>query len=105
MPLIWVENKNDSVVVGESAFIKLGGFQQCKRLELNYIQKIKKISSPEVVSAKLDAIGLDKIECLMEGDKNISNNKNYFLVYFYIFTIIIPAWGLATISLRDKLTM
>ena len=97
MPLICLENKNDSVVVGESASIKLQEVKMTvQRMKAKLYLEDKEIPSPDKVSAKLDATGLDKIEHLMEGDKNIFNDKNYFVEYFYNFTTIIPAWGLAT---------
>ena len=99
MPLICLEYKNDYVVVGESAFIKLREVKMTvQRMKAKLYLEDKKNSSPNanVVSAKLDVTRLDKIERLMEGDKNISNDKNYFLEYFDNFTTIIPAWGLAT---------
>ena len=97
MPLICLENKNDYVVIGESAFIKLREVKMTvQRMKAKLYLEDTKISSPDVFSAKLDATRLDKIERLMEGDKIISNDKNYFLEYFDNFTTIIPAWGLAT---------
>lgn len=51
----------------------------------------KGIPDPEVVAAHLDAIGLDKIERLANGDITDST-KNYFVEHFTSFTKRNPLW-------------
>ena len=97
MPIICLENNNDSVVAGKTASIKMLVVKLAvQRMRAKLYLEDKGVFSADAVAAKLDAIGLDKIERLMEGDKIISNEKNYFLEYFNNFTAIIPAWKRAT---------
>ena len=51
----------------------------------------KGIPDPEVVAARLDAIGLDKIDRLADGDI-IDNTKNHFVEHFTRFTERNPVW-------------
>ena len=95
--LTCVGNKNRFVNKADSALIKVTDLMMSvNRMKAeSYLQK-KWIASPGVVAARLDETGLDKIECLIEGDKNISNGRNYFLVHFDNFATMVPAWGRMT---------
>jgi hypothetical protein len=63
--------------------------------------KGKGITSPETIVAKLDDIGLDKIDSLVDGDIKVSVG-NFFEEHLKQFTDIVPAWIHSTLPGKKR---
>ena len=70
----------------------------CRKKAIDFL-RVKDVAGPESVAGRLDAMGLDKIERLVDGDIT-KNEKNYFQEHFERFICLVPEWKSPTLN-RD----
>ncbi len=71
------------------------------RLKAIEFLKVKGITAPETIVAKLDDVALDKIDSLVDGDIELSEG-NLFGEHLKQFTDVVPAWIHSTLPGKKR---